>query len=72
MTKDEAVEKLPPVKIKPIRSFKESVYELAFGYDAINKDYTDQEVLDKLFGDLQLLQKYIEEFGDYALPNRGW
>mgnify|MGYP003134835977 CR=1 FL=1 len=38
--------------------FKETVYELAFGDDAINKDYTDQEVLDKLFEDLQTLQKY--------------
>ena len=39
-------------------SFKESVYELAFGDDAINKDYTDKEVLEKLFEDLQALQKY--------------
>ena len=39
-------------------NFRESVYELAFGDDAINKDYTDKEVLDKLFEDLQTLQKY--------------
>ena len=54
-----------------MKTFKESVFELAFGDDAINRDYTEEEVLAELFGNLQLLQKYIEEFGDFALPNRG-
>ena len=34
------------------------MYELAFGNDAIYKNYTDEEVIDKLFKDLQTLQKY--------------
>lgn len=37
-------------------SFREEVYELAFGDDAINKSYTDEEVLEKL-----------REFSDKAL-----
>jgi hypothetical protein len=34
--------------------FKELVYEIAFGDDAINRDFSDQEVLDELkrFSDL--------------------
>ncbi len=38
-------------------SFKEDVYELAFGDNAINKGYSDEEVLVKLreFSDLALL-----------------
>lgn len=39
-----------------VPSFKESVYELAFGDDAINKEYTDSEVLARL-----------KEFSDNAL-----
>jgi len=45
-------------------NFREEIYELAFGDDAINKDYSDKEVLDKLMSDLQLLQKYQDEYGD--------
>ena len=37
-------------------SFREEVYELAFGDDAINKSYTNEEVLEKL-----------REFSDKAL-----
>jgi len=37
-------------------SFKERVYELAFGDDAINKDYSDEEVL-----------AVLREFSDKAL-----
>ena len=44
--------------------FKESVYELAFGDDANTKGYTDQEVLNKLFQNLQSLQQYVDEFGE--------
>jgi len=44
--------------------FKETVFELAFGDDAITKGYTDQEVIDKLFQNLQSLQQYVEEFGE--------
>jgi hypothetical protein len=40
---------------KPV-SFKEEVYELAFGDDAINKGYTEEEVL-----------AMIREFSDKAL-----
>ena len=29
--------------------FREEVYELAFGDDAVNKDYSDKEVIKKLF-----------------------
>tara|TARA_R110000850_G_scaffold4147_6_gene19267 strand:+ start:2410 stop:2727 length:318 start_codon:yes stop_codon:yes gene_type:complete len=47
-----------------MEDFKENVYELAFGDDAINKDYTDKEVIDKLFQNLQSLQQYVEEFGE--------
>jgi len=38
--------------------FRDAMYELAFGNDAIYKNYTDEEVIDKLFKDLQTLQKY--------------
>ena len=44
--------------------FREDVYELAFGDDAINKDYTDKEVLEKLFQNLQSLQQYVNHFGE--------
>jgi hypothetical protein len=37
-------------------TFKERVYELAFGDDAINKDYSDDEVL-----------AVLREFSDKAL-----
>jgi hypothetical protein len=47
-----------------MEQFKEQVYELAFGDDAINKDYSDEEVLKKLFNDLQILQCYIEQHGE--------
>ena len=30
------------------KSFREEVYELAFGDDAINKDFSDREVLEEL------------------------
>ena len=39
-----------------IDKFIENVYEIAFGDDAINKDYSFQEVIDKL-----------REFSDNAL-----
>jgi len=39
-----------------IQSFKETVYEIAFGDGAINKNYSDSEVLEK-----------IQEFSDKAL-----
>ena len=38
--------------------FKESIYEIAFGDDAINKDYSDLEVIAK-----------IREFSDNALKS---
>tara|TARA_R110002020_G_scaffold212824_1_gene419488 strand:- start:207 stop:380 length:174 start_codon:yes stop_codon:yes gene_type:complete len=44
--------------------FKENVYGLAFGDDAINKGYTDKEVLEKLFQNLQSLQQYVDHFGE--------
>ena len=47
-----------------MKQFKEQVYELAFGDDAINKDYSDEEVLKKLFNDLQILQCYIDQHGE--------
>jgi hypothetical protein len=37
-------------------TFKEAIYEIAFGDDAINKDYTEVEVINK-----------IREFSDIAL-----
>lgn len=52
-----------------MEQFKEQVYELAFGDDAINKDYSDEEVLKKLFNDLQILQCYIEQYGDLLYSN---
>jgi len=35
-------------------TFKEAVFEIAFGDDAINKEYTEEEVLNRLreFSDL--------------------
>lgn len=45
-------------------NFREEVYELAFGDDAVNKDYTDKEVLEKLFQNLQSLQQYVDHFGE--------
>tara|TARA_R110000823_G_C15837919_1_gene490889 strand:- start:633 stop:860 length:228 start_codon:yes stop_codon:yes gene_type:complete len=44
--------------------FREEVYELAFGDDAVNKDYSDKEVLEKLFQNLQSLQQYVNHFGE--------
>ena len=44
--------------------FREEVYELAFGDDAVNKDYSDKEVLEKLFQNLQSLQQYADHFGE--------
>jgi hypothetical protein len=38
------------------KQFKETIYELAFGCSAIDKDYSDEEVLAK-----------IREFSDKAL-----
>tara|TARA_R110002033_G_scaffold101381_1_gene149523 strand:- start:161 stop:460 length:300 start_codon:yes stop_codon:yes gene_type:complete len=55
--------KLPNEEIGSDSSFKESVFELAFGDDAINKDYTEKEVLKKLFKDLQTLQEYEDAGG---------
>ena len=49
--------------------FREEVYELAFGDDAVNKDYSDKEVIKKLFNDLQILQCYIEQYGDLLYSN---
>ena len=42
--------------------FIENVFEVAFGHDAINKDFTYQEVLDKLdeFSSLALQAGEIE------------
>ena len=47
-----------------MKQFKEQVYELAFGDNAINRDFTDEEVLKKLFNDLQILQCYIDQHGE--------
>ena len=43
--------------------FIENVFEVAFGDDAINKDFTYQEVLDKLdeFSSLALLAGDVED-----------
>jgi len=45
--------------------FIQNVFEIAFGDDAINKDYTNQEVLDKLdeFSALSLLAGEVENEG---------
>jgi len=40
-------------------NFKEEIFEIAFGDDAINKDYTDEEVI-----------KRIREFSDKLLEKR--
>jgi len=44
-------------------TFKEQVYEIAFGDDAINKGYSEQEVLDKLREHSDNAWKY-EELSD--------
>ncbi len=44
--------------------FVESVYEIAFGDDAINKDYTDEQVLSKLMEYSNLALEYEEAQGD--------
>ena len=46
--------------------FRESVFELAFGDNAINKEYTEAEVLEKLrsFSDLALKTE-AEEGADF-------
>jgi len=43
--------------------FIQNVFEIAFGDDALNKDYTNQEVLDKLdeFSALSLLAGEVED-----------
>jgi len=51
-------------KESSMSNFREEVYELAFGDDAVNKDYTDKEVLEKLFQNLQSLQQYVDHFGE--------
>jgi hypothetical protein len=56
-------------KESSMSNFREEVYELAFGDEAINKDYSDEEVLKKLFNDLQILQYYIEQYGDLLYSN---
>ena len=52
-----------------MKQFKKQVYELAFGNDAINKDYSEEEVLRKLRNDFQILQCYIEQYGDQLYSN---
>ena len=44
--------------IKDKVSFKEAIYELAFGDNAINKEFSEKEVIKK-----------IKEFSDLALEN---
>jgi len=46
-------------KIVHLNIFKEMVFEIAFGDDAVQKDYSESEVLDKLreFSDLALAQE---------------
>ena len=47
-----------------MKQFKEEIYELAFGDNAINKDYTDEEVVKKLWNEQQILECYIQQHGD--------
>ena len=42
-------------------SFKEAIFEIAFGDDAINKDYTEEEVIKK-----------VREFSDKAYEVEEW
>ena len=41
--------------------FKEEVFEIAFGDNAINKEYTEREVLNKLIEFSNFALKYEEE-----------
>ena len=51
-------------KLEDLLNFIEAVYEIAFGDDAINKDFSQKEVLDRLgtfaYNDLKWTE-YIEE-----------
>jgi len=50
-----------------MKQFKEEIYELAFGNNAINRDYTDEEVVKKLWNEQQILQCYIEQHGEIEI-----
>tara|TARA_R100001480_G_C4710318_1_gene178659 strand:- start:107 stop:367 length:261 start_codon:yes stop_codon:yes gene_type:complete len=51
-------------KLEDLLNFIEAVYEIAFGDDAINRDFSQREVLDRLrtfaYNDLKWTE-YVEE-----------
>ena len=51
-------------KLEDLLNFIEAVYEIAFGDDAINRDFSQKEVLDRLktfaYNDLKWTE-YVEE-----------
>jgi len=43
-----------------LEKFRETIYELAFGDDAINKDYTDEEVINQIKEMIEDIEYYRE------------
>lgn len=57
-------------EIEYLENFKTKVFEIAFGKDAINKKFTDSEVLDNLKENSE--KRHLFEIMQSALQEEGW
>lgn len=65
----EEVMQLLSIHHRKLFDFREAIYELAFGDGAVNKDYSDKEVIDKLSKDLQIkTERTIDKFSIVSTP----